>query len=67
MIWRISFSKISDLLPALTCAITVVNIWFIYLGDNNLRFQGQETLVTQASISGWPVTSVGCNENFPKD
>ena len=32
MIWRISFSKFSDVLPAFTCARAVGNLWSICLG-----------------------------------
>ena len=36
MIWQISFSKFSDVLPAFTCARVISNLWSIYLGVNNL-------------------------------
>ena len=32
MIWRISFNKVSDALPAFTCAGAIGNLWSIYLG-----------------------------------
>ena len=37
MIWRISFSKFSDVLPAFTCASAIDNHWGICLGINILN------------------------------
>ena len=36
IICLISFNKLSELLPAFTCASAIGNLWSIYLGDNIL-------------------------------
>ena len=41
IIWLISFSKFSDVLPAFTCATALGNLWSISLGLNILRFERQ--------------------------
>ena len=41
IIWWISFSKFSDVLPAFTCARAIYNIWSICLGANILRVEAK--------------------------
>ena len=70
-IWRISSSKLSDILPAFNCGSAIGHFWSIYLGVNILRCKRSssskilwsETLATQhmqatwSNISGRPVPS----------
>ena len=32
MIWRVSYSKFPDVLPAFTCASVFGNLWRVFLG-----------------------------------
>ena len=57
MIWRISFSKCSDILPVFTLASAIGNLWSIWLGVsvlNCLRSETlrSETLATRAKSNG---------------
>ena len=47
IIWRISFSKFSDVLPAFTCARAVGNLWSICLGVNILSCLHSDTLAAR--------------------
>ena len=59
IIYIISFGKFSDVLPAVTFAWAIVNLWSFYLGVNILRLEWSETLATramQAKFEGIPST-----------
>ena len=51
-IWWISFSKLSDVLPAFTCVGAISNLWSKCLGVNILRAKRSETLAKQTE-SNW--------------
>ena len=54
MIWRISCSKFSDILPAFPYARSIDNLWSICLGVNILSCLQPETLAIQVKILGRP-------------
>ena len=50
MIWQISFSKFSDVVPAFTCARAIGNLWNICLRVNILSCLRSATLATRAKF-----------------
>ena len=55
IICMISFGKFSDVLPALTCAKAIGNLWSTCLGVNILRLEWPETLAMWAKSKGSPL------------
>ena len=67
IVWRISFSKFSDVLPAFTCARVISSLWSICLGVNILRGVRSQTLATWAKSKGhtcpcfcFPIGDISC-------
>ena len=67
MIYRISFSKFSDILPAFTCARAIGNLCSLYLGISILRQERcsrSKTVAVWSNISRRPVLSIGLIGNI---
>ena len=64
MIWRISYSRFSDVLSAFTIASAIGNLCILSLGVNVLKLKRPGTLAMQAEIIELPVPSIGCNVNI---
>ena len=59
VIWRISFGKFSDVLPAFTCAKAIVNLQSICLGVNVVNpfpcigFNGDIPFLKPLAVNSW--------------